>query len=156
MRKHQCVCLLIGESLCVFRCSHNDTGLLEQTGMDTFSAFITPVAPESNAFTAWDLSLLKDKRQAQTLSPPLFSLSFCPLASHVHRRLKSEQKAALQSSQDSEPSWWSFILLFGAPLCPLLLVLCVGMSFICEPMKSLSCRSLLLHGSRQNVRVRVH
>lgn len=96
------------ESLSVFGFSQNDTGLSEQTDMDTFSAFITPVAPESNAFTAWDLSLLnslKDKRQVQTLSPPLFSLS---------------------------------------------------LSLSCEPMKSLSRRSLLLNGSRQKVWVRVH
>lgn len=60
-----------------------------------------------------------------SFTPTFLSLSFCPLVSHVHRWLKSEQKAALQSSLDSEPSWWSFILLFGAPLCPLVLVLCV-------------------------------
>lgn len=53
----------------VFSCVHSDTGLLEQTDMETFLAFST----QSNAFTAWDLSLLnslKDKRHAQTLSTP--------------------------------------------------------------------------------------
>lgn len=58
------------EKVCV-TCSHSDTGLLEQTDMDTFLA--SGVPPKSNAFIAWDLSLLnslKDKRHAQTLSPP--------------------------------------------------------------------------------------
>lgn len=71
-----------------------------------------------------------------------FPLSLHPSASRVHRRLISDQKAALQSSQYSEPSGWNVILLFEALLCPLVLVLCVGMSFISKPMKSL-CWALL-------------
>lgn len=58
------------EKVCV-TCSHSDTGLLEQTDMDTFLA--SGVPPKSNAFIAWDLSLLnslKDKRHARTLPPP--------------------------------------------------------------------------------------
>lgn len=109
--------------------------------METFLAFST----QSNAFTAWDLSLLnslKDKRHARTLSPPpslsLFILQPVALmeGSYLTRKLHC-------SCLSSEPSWWSFILLFEALLCPLALVLCVGMSFISKPIKSL-CWALLL------------
>lgn len=159
MRKRQCVCLLIGKVYVCFRVFSQWYRSVRADRHRHILSLYYSSCTRVKCFHCMRSVLTEGQKTCSNSFTPSFlslSLSLCTLASHVHRRLKSKQKAALQSSQDSEPSWWSFILLFGAQLCPLVLVLCVGMSFICKPMKMLSCRSLLLYGSRQNARVRVH
>lgn len=146
VRKQQCVCLQIREHLCVFEFSHSNTGL-----RCTFSAFRTP--PESNAFTSWDLSLLnrlKGKNMLELFHPLL--PSFRPSVSRIRRPLISDRK--LHCSCLSIVNHHGEVL-FGTPLCPLVLVFCVGMSFISKPMKSL-CRVLLLRVAHSVCCSRVH
>lgn len=124
------------EKVCIHTCSHSDTGLLEQTDMDPFLA--SGVPPKSNAFNACDLSLLNslnDKRHARNSFTPSFPLPLHPSASRIHRRLISDQKAALQSSQYCEPSCWSYILSsFSLKLyCVLLYWFCVWAGHVLFP-----------------------